>query len=70
MHNAFAQTLDNTLHHKGRTWAEVFKNRVLRKIFGAKRKEVTISKLQEKYKKKDSEEQCERYAFVPGATED
>jgi len=42
----FAQTLDNILHHKGRTWAEVFKNRVTRKIFGAKREEVTISKLE------------------------
>jgi len=45
MHNAFSQTLDNILHHKGRTWAEVFKNRGLRKTFGAKREEVTISKL-------------------------
>jgi hypothetical protein len=35
-----------------RTWADMFKYRVLRKIFGAKREEVTISKLEEKYKKK------------------
>jgi len=51
MRNAFAQTLNNILHHKGRTWAEVFKYRVLRKIFGAKREEVAISKLDEKLKK-------------------
>jgi hypothetical protein len=48
MHNAFAQTLNNILHQKGRTWAEVFKNRVLRMIFGPKREELTISKLEEK----------------------
>jgi len=73
MHNAFAQTLNNILHHEETTWAEVFKYRVLRKIFGAKREEVTISKLEEKYKKKkkkDSEEQCERYVFAPDATAD
>jgi hypothetical protein len=40
MHNVFAQTLNN-IHHKGRTWAEMFKYRVLRKIFGTKREEVT-----------------------------
>lgn len=46
----------------------MFKYRVLRKIFGAKREEVTISKLERK--KKGSEEQGERYAFAPGATAD
>jgi hypothetical protein len=50
MHNAFAQTLTSILHHKGRTWTDVFKYRVLRKTFGAKREEVTISKLEGKKK--------------------
>jgi hypothetical protein len=52
MLNAFAQTLNNILNHEERTWAEVFKHRVLRKIFRDKREDVTISKLEEKYKKK------------------
>jgi hypothetical protein len=41
MQKALARTLNNILHQKGKTHAEVFKNRVLKEVFGPKREEVT-----------------------------
>jgi len=53
-----AQTLKNILHHRGRSWAEVFKYRVLRKIIGVREKSNNLKNGWKKRGGGDSEEQC------------